>query len=172
MFMDVEFIITIVVLVVVFESVKVARKLKQEAAKQARKQTERRERDDLEQGDSVEKSHLDDWEAEDEQENEFYEVFPDEYDNLEMLSEEEPYNAKNENFKVNSSKSSSYFTYEDENRGQEKVQDKPSGNISTQQFNNLQNVDNEDKKKEINLQDPDELQKAILYSEILKNPYN
>jgi hypothetical protein len=94
------------------------------------------------------------------------------FDSLEENSYEEIPVMKNEKNKSNSSKSTTYFTYE-EDSGVESLSPsseatKPSNNGEI----NIQEVENETETKDIDLQDPEELKKAIIYSEILKNPYN
>ena len=94
------------------------------------------------------------------------------FDSLEENSYEEIPVMKNEKNKSNSSKSTTYFTYEEdsgvESPSPSPEATKPSNNGEI----NIQEVENEIETKDINLQDPEELKKAIIYSEILKNPYN
>lgn len=79
---------------------------------------------------------------------------------------------ENEKIEDNSSKSPSYFTYEDISKSEEEppVIKKDEPFVAKETY--LQEVENEIETTEIDLQDPEELKKAILYGEILKNPYN
>ena len=79
---------------------------------------------------------------------------------------------ENEKIEDNSSKSPSYFTYEDISKSEEEppVIKKDESSVAKETY--LQEVENEIETTEIDLQDPEELKKAILYGEILKNPYN
>ena len=84
----------------------------------------------------------------------------------------ENFSHENEIFENNSSKSQPYFTYESVS-----AQDKGDGSSKppmseTAEDFRLQEVENEIETCDINLHDPEELRKAVLYGEILKNPYN
>ena len=79
---------------------------------------------------------------------------------------------KNEKFETDSSKSESYFTYES-------VSDQEAGDTNTASSYSskvggihLQEVENETETDKYDLHNPEELKKAIIYGEILKNPYN
>ena len=80
--------------------------------------------------------------------------------------------SENEKFESDSSKSESYFTYEDVSDSE--TSDLASGRPSPSRTReiHLQEVENETETSEINFDDPEELKKAIIYSEILKKPYN
>ena len=79
---------------------------------------------------------------------------------------------KNEKFESNSSKSASYFTYEDASSSEEMIPPSMKAEPSSSAKINLQEVENEIETPKIDLHDPEELKKAIIYGEILKNPYN
>ena len=96
----------------------------------------------------------------------------DEYDLRQTVSYKKKEKLENEKFGDNSSKTSPYFTYEDvsDNENFDLAADRPRPS-QTQEIH-LQEVENETERTEINLNDPEELKKAIIYGEILKNPYN
>lgn len=79
---------------------------------------------------------------------------------------------ENEKIEDNSSKSPSYFTYEDISKSEEDppVIKKDESSVAKETY--TQEVENEIETTAIDLQDPEELKKAIIYGEILKNPYN
>lgn len=79
---------------------------------------------------------------------------------------------KNEKIEPNSSKSSTYFTYEDVSAPEEVVRPSAKTKPSSTDEIHLQEIENETETLNINLQDPEEVKKAIIYGEILKNPYN
>lgn len=80
--------------------------------------------------------------------------------------------SENEKFESDSSKSESYFTYEDVSDSE--TPDLASGRPSPSWTHeiHLQEIENEIETSEINLDNPEELKKAIIYGEILKKPYN
>lgn len=79
---------------------------------------------------------------------------------------------KNEKFNPKSSKSMPYFTYEDVSGTEavdlETIEETPSVSPKIQ----IQEIENETETLDINLDNPEELRKAVIYGEILKNPYN
>ena len=79
---------------------------------------------------------------------------------------------KNEKIEPNSSKSSTYFSYEDVSASEEVIPPSAKTKPSSTDEIHLQEVENETETLNINLQDPEEVKKAIIYGEILKNPYN
>ena len=79
---------------------------------------------------------------------------------------------KNENFTQKSSKSTSYFTYEDTSPSEEVVSSSEAAQASTSAEKSVQGIENETERLNIDLHDPEEIKKAIIYGEILKNPYN
>lgn len=79
---------------------------------------------------------------------------------------------KNEKFDTNSSKSTSYFTYEDVSSSEEVIPPSMKAEPSSSAKINVQEVENEIETPKIDLHDPEEIKKAIIYGEILKNPYN
>lgn len=84
----------------------------------------------------------------------------------------ENFSRENEIFEKNSSKSQPYFTYESVS-AQEKGGGSPEAPMSeTVEDFRTQEVENEIETRDIDLHDPEELRKAVLYGEILKNPYN
>ena len=85
---------------------------------------------------------------------------------------EENFVRKNEKIETDSPKSEPYFTYE-------MVSDQEVNNADTETFHSsesarihLQEVENEIETDKLDLHNPEELKKAILYGEILKNTYN
>lgn len=79
---------------------------------------------------------------------------------------------KNEFFEEKSSKSQPYFTYESDLERGDRVGDSRLSGVENLSQNQIQEVENEIETLDIDLQDPEELRKAIIYGEILKNPYN
>lgn len=79
---------------------------------------------------------------------------------------------KNEKIEPNSSKSTTYFTYEDVSDNEEDISTSVKTPPASSKESHLQEVENETETIDIDLQDPEELKKAIIYGEILKNPYN
>ena len=79
---------------------------------------------------------------------------------------------ENEKFESDSSKSESYFTYETVSEPEVKGTDTSPSTSSKLGENHLQEVENETETNGLDLHNPEELRKAILYGEILKNPYN
>lgn len=79
---------------------------------------------------------------------------------------------KNEKFETDSSKSESYFTYETVSDQEGKEADMASSMSSKSGGINIQEVENETETDKYDLHNPEELKKAIIYGEILKNPYN
>lgn len=79
---------------------------------------------------------------------------------------------KNEKFETDSSKSESYFTYETVSDQDVKEGEKASPMSSKSSGIHLQEVENEIETDKYDLHNPEELKKAIIYGEILKNPYN
>ena len=104
------------------------------------------------------------------------ELGEDDWEGEVLSSEGESYEKKwrsqNEKIETNSSKSESYFTYE--TVSDPNVQLETSAMSSLQKTNeiHIQEVENETETADLDLQNPEELKKAILYGEILKNPYN
>ena len=90
--------------------------------------------------------------------------------------EEESYEDKlgleNEKFETNSSKSQSYFTYETVSESDVPMEPSQPSSFQKSNENHLQEVENEIETSNLDLHDPNELKKAVLYGEILKNPYN
>ena len=85
---------------------------------------------------------------------------------------EEDFSYENEFFEENSPKRQPYFSYE--TASEQNVQ---NGDIETSPTdsgneNHIQEVENEVETSDIDLHNPEELRKAVLYGEILKNPYN
>ena len=98
------------------------------------------------------------------------------FNNAEEYSEEEFQDAafawKNEKFDEDSSKSESYFTYESVS-GQEAGDTNTASSYSSKASEiHIQEVENETETDNLDLHNPEELKKAIIYGEILKNPYN
>ena len=79
---------------------------------------------------------------------------------------------KNEKIEPNSSKSTTYFTYEDTSAPEDLISTSAKTKPSSSDEIHIQEVENETETFNINLQDPEEVKKAIIYGEILKNPYN
>lgn len=79
---------------------------------------------------------------------------------------------KNEKFETDSSKSESYFTYETVSDPEVKEADMSSSVSAKSSGIHLQEVENEIETDTLDLHNPEELKKAIIYGEILKNPYN
>ena len=79
---------------------------------------------------------------------------------------------KNGKIESKSSKSPTYFTYEDVSASEEVILPSGGTNPSASDEIHIQEVENETETTNINLRDPEELKKAIIYGEILKNPYN
>ena len=79
---------------------------------------------------------------------------------------------KNEKIEPNSSKSTTYFTYEDTSAPEDLISTSAKTKPSSSDEIHIQEVENETETLNINLQDPEEVKKAIIYGEILKNPYN
>ena len=79
---------------------------------------------------------------------------------------------KNENFNPKSSKSMSYFTYEDVPEVEAVDLETMAENPSLTPTNQIQEIENETEALNIDLNNVEELKKAIIYGEILKNPYN
>ena len=79
---------------------------------------------------------------------------------------------KNEKFETDSSKSETYFTYESVSDQEVKEADMASSMSSKSSGIHLQEVENEIETDSLDLHNPEELKKAIIYGEILKNPYN
>ena len=87
-------------------------------------------------------------------------------------SYEEKLSLENEKFVTNSSKSQSYFTYETVSESDVPMELSQPSSFQKSNENHLQEVENETETSNLDLHDPDELKKAVLYGEILKNPYN
>ncbi|MBR4536327.1 MAG: hypothetical protein IKO62_06685 [Bacteroidales bacterium] len=85
---------------------------------------------------------------------------------------EENFAWKNEKFETDSSKSEPYFTYESVPDQGTEVAGTASSYTSMTGGIHLQEVENETETNDLDLHNPDELKKAIIYGEILKNPYN
>ena len=80
--------------------------------------------------------------------------------------------SENEKIETNSSKFEPYFTYEAvSDQNEQDFPPSPSPSSNTHEIN-LQEVENETETTNLDLHDPEELKKAVLYGEILKNPYN
>jgi len=79
---------------------------------------------------------------------------------------------KNEKFEADSSKSESYFTYETVSDPEVKEADMSSSVSVKSSGIHLQEVENEIETDTLDLHNSEELKKAIIYGEILKNPYN
>jgi hypothetical protein len=98
------------------------------------------------------------------------------FNNAEEYSEEEFQDAefawKNEKFEAESSKSEPYFTYESVSEPGMEVADTASSYSSKASEIHIQEVENETETDNLDLHNPEELKKAIIYGEILKNPYN
>ena len=98
------------------------------------------------------------------------------YNGYEEYSEEEiseTYFAwKNEKIEEDSSKSESYFTYETVSNQEIKETETATSMSSKSGEIHLQEVENEIETDKYDLHNPEELKKAIIYGEILKNPYN
>ncbi len=98
------------------------------------------------------------------------------YNEVEEYPEEEipevDFAWKNEKFDEDSSKSESYFTYESVS-GQEAGDTNTASSHSSKVGGiHLQEVENETETNNLDLHNPEELKKAIIYGEILKNTYN
>ena len=78
----------------------------------------------------------------------------------------------NEKFEADSSKSESYFTYETVSDPEAREADSASSVSAKSSGIHLQEVENETETENLDLHNPEELKKAILYGEILKTPYN
>ena len=96
----------------------------------------------------------------------------EDFESLEMDYFVEKEKSKNEKNKPNSSKSTTYFTYEDASSPEDIIPPSMETNPSSSAEIHSQEVENETETSDIDLQDPEELKKAIIYGEILKNPYN
>jgi len=98
------------------------------------------------------------------------------FNNVEEYPEEEipeeDFVWKNENFEEDSSKSESYFTYETVSDQEENSVHTAASYASESDRIHLQEVENETETEKLDLHNPEELKKAILYGEILKSPYN
>ena len=98
------------------------------------------------------------------------------FNNVEEYPEEEipeeDFVWKNENFEEDSSKSESYFTYETVSDQEENSVHTAASYASESGRIHLQEVENETETEKLDLHNPEELKKAILYGEILKSPYN
>ena len=79
---------------------------------------------------------------------------------------------KNEKIEEDSSKSESYFTYETVSNQEIKETETATSMSSKSSGIHLQEVENEIETDKYDLHNPEELKKAIIYGEILKNPYN
>ena len=98
------------------------------------------------------------------------------YNGYEEYSEEEisetDFAWKNEKIEEDSSKSESYFTYETVSNQEIKETETATSMSSKSGEIHLQEVENEIETDKYDLHNPEELKKAIIYGEILKNPYN
>lgn len=98
------------------------------------------------------------------------------YNGYEEYSEEEipetDFAWKNEKIEEDSSKSESYFTYETVSNQEIKETETATSMSSKSSGIHLQEVENEIETDKYDLHNPEELKKAIIYGEILKNPYN
>ncbi|MBP5649738.1 MAG: hypothetical protein J6X01_01520 [Bacteroidales bacterium] len=98
------------------------------------------------------------------------------FNNVEEYPEEEipeeDFVWKNEKFEEDSSKSESYFTYETVSDQEENSVHTAASYASESDRIHLQEVENETETEKLDLHNPEELKKAILYGEILKSPYN
>lgn len=91
---------------------------------------------------------------------------------FEMAAAGENSTMENDNFNENSPKSESYFTYE-EVREKETDYARQEETISQNESQViLQDSENEEETNGIDFSDPQELRKAVIYKEILENPYN
>ncbi len=90
----------------------------------------------------------------------------------EVENYEEEILRKNEKFESNSSKSQSYFTYETVSEPETPTETSAPFSSQKPDQNRIQEVENETETDNLNLHDPEELKKAVIYGEILKNPYN
>lgn len=91
---------------------------------------------------------------------------------FEMAAAGENSTMENDNFNENSPKSESYFTYE-EVREKETDYVRQTASISRNESKVvLQDSENEEETNDIDFSDPQELRKAVIYKEILENPYN
>ena len=100
-------------------------------------------------------------------------VQPDEdFDFPHTEYEEDVMMQENEKFEADSSKSESYFTYETVLDQEVKESETASSMSSKSSGIQLQGVENETETGKYDLHNPEELKKAIIYGEILKNPYN
>lgn len=79
---------------------------------------------------------------------------------------------KNEKIEEDSSKSESYFTYETVSNQEIKETETATSMSSKSGEIHLQEVENEIETDKYDLHNTEELKKAIIYGEILKNPYN
>ena len=99
-------------------------------------------------------------------------AFDDVEEYLKEEFSEEDFAWKNEKFETDSSKSESYFTYETVSDREESSADMTASSASESDRIHLQEVENEIETDTVDLHNPEELKKAIIYGEILKNPYN
>ncbi|MCQ2285045.1 MAG: hypothetical protein MJZ57_09105 [Bacteroidales bacterium] len=91
---------------------------------------------------------------------------------FEMAAAGENSTMENDNFNENSPKSEPYFTYE-EVREKETDYARQEETISQNESQViLQDSENEEETNGIDFSDPQELRKAVIYKEILENPYN
>lgn len=107
----------------------------------------------------------DEIEFEKESENDFENDF-------EMVSGERNSTMKNDNFVENSPKSESYFTYEDVREKETDYACQAESISRNKSKVILQDSENEEETNDIDFSDPQELRKAVIYKEILENPYN
>lgn len=91
---------------------------------------------------------------------------------FEMVTAEENSTLKNDNFVENSPKSEPYFTYEELRETETEYARKEEPNSKSKSKVILQDSENEEETNYIDFSDPQELRKAIIYKEILENPYN
>ncbi len=93
-------------------------------------------------------------------------------DDLEMAPEEVGPTFKNDIFDKKSSKSESYFTYEEVRERETDYAQKEEPIAKSETKDILQDSENEEETNFIDFSDPQELRKAVIYKEILKRPYN
>lgn len=177
--MDFKVLVTIVALFIFFRVIKVARNVKREANRKMQTRSAAPHQPTVAQDEFYADSECNSADNEYEMEEIDYDESSDSYETFLDGFEEETdpdgrgfSNVKNEKMEANSSKSGAYFTYEDGNCDKVQARKVASDSRVDDPVFEPQSVDNEKKRPELNLQDPEELKKAVLYSEILKNPYN